>query len=110
MMCWKQSPRLQQVRISSSAAAIDAETKGKKKTQAKENNKQTSLPQEGLRWAGISSKGCSHLHCQPLNKVWEGVDPGSTPSSHSGVLHTPELLWVGPAFPLGAQSLFQTLT
>ena len=21
-----------------------------------------------------------HLHCQPLNEGWEGVDPGSSPS------------------------------
>ena len=24
--------------------------------------------------------------CQPLNEVWEEVDPGSTPFSHSGAL------------------------
>ena len=41
MMCWKQSPRLQQVRISSSAAAMDAETKGKKKPK---QNKTTNKP------------------------------------------------------------------
>jgi len=23
---------------------------------------------------------CPHLHCQPLNEVWEGVHPGSTSS------------------------------
>ena len=39
-----------------------------------------------------------HLHCQPLNEVWAGVDPGSSPSGHSDTLHTPELPWVGPAF------------
>ena len=50
------------------------------------------------------------LHCQPLNEVWEGVDPGSTPSSHSGAWLTPELPWVGPAFPPGVQSLFQAVT
>ena len=52
----------------------------------------------------------SHLHCQPLNEVWEGQDPGSTPPGHSGTLHAPELPWVGPAFPPGAQSLFQAMT
>jgi len=36
-----------------------------------------------------------HLHCQPLNEVWEGVDPGSTPSEHSGTLRAPELPYVG---------------
>jgi len=38
------------------------------------------------------------------------VDPGSNPSSHSGTLHGPELPWVGPAFPPGAQSLVQAVT
>jgi len=31
-------------------------------------------------------------------------------SGHSGTLHTPELLWVGPAFPPGAPSLLQAMT
>ena len=53
---------------------------------------------------------CPHLHCQPLNEVWEGVDPGSSPSGHSGALHAPELPWVGPAFPPGAQSLVLAMT
>ena len=35
------------------------------------------------------------LHCQPLNEVWEEVDPGSTHYSHSGTLLAPELPWVG---------------
>jgi len=38
------------------------------------------------------------------------MDPGSTPSSHSGVYSAPELPWVGPAFPPGAWSLFQAVT
>jgi len=50
------------------------------------------------------------VHKNSLNEVWEGVDPGSPPSSHSGALHTPEFPWVGPAFPSGAQSLLQALT
>ena len=50
------------------------------------------------------------LLCQPLNEVWEGVEPGSTPSSHWDALHTPELPWVGPVFPPGAQSLVQAVT
>lgn len=50
------------------------------------------------------------LHCQPLNEAWEGVHPGSTPSGHATALHPPELLWVGPAFPPGAQSLLQAVT
>ena len=32
-----------------------------------------------------------HFHCQPLSEVWEGVDPGSTPSSHPGALSSPGL-------------------
>ena len=51
-----------------------------------------------------------HLHYQPLNEVWEGVDPSFTLSGHSGALHTPEFPSVGPAFPPGAQSLFQAMT
>jgi len=50
------------------------------------------------------------LHCQSLNEIWEGEDPGSTLSSHSGALHAPELLWIGLAFLPGDQSLFQTMT
>ncbi|MEQ5319502.1 hypothetical protein ABN239_20970, partial [Providencia vermicola] len=34
---------------------------------------------------------CLYFYCQPLNEVWEGVDPGSSPSGHSAALHTPEL-------------------
>ena len=50
------------------------------------------------------------LPCQPLNEVWEGVDPDSTSTSHSGALLAPELPWIGPAFPPGAQSQFQAVT
>ena len=31
------------------------------------------------------------FHCQPLNEVWEEVDPGSNPSGHSGSLHCTHL-------------------
>jgi len=31
------------------------------------------------------------------------------PSSHSAALHAPELSWAGPAFPPGAQPLFQAV-
>ena len=51
-----------------------------------------------------------YFHCKHLNEVWEGVDPGFIPSSHSGALLAPELLWVGPAFPPGAQPLVQAMT
>ena len=50
-----------------------------------------------------------HLHCQPLNEIWEGVDLGSIPSRHSRTLHAHELPWVSSAFPPGAQSLFQAM-
>ena len=64
------------------------------------------LPSEGLRYAEISRAKYPCTHCQPLNVVWEGVEPGSTPSDYSGTLHAPELPWVGP----GAQSLLQAVT
>ena len=44
-----------------------------------------------------------HLHCQPLNEIWEGVDPGSIPSRHSGTLHAPEL--PGLALPSARSSI-----
>lgn len=50
------------------------------------------------------------LYFQPLNKIWDGVDSGFTPFSHPDALHAPELLWVGPAFPPGAQLLIQAVT
>ena len=56
------------------------------------------------------ARGTPTSPCQPLNEAWEGVGPGSTPSSHSGALHTPELPWVGPAFPPGAKPLVQAVT
>jgi len=48
--------------------------------------------------------------CHPINEVWEGVDPDSTLSGHSGALLAPEHPWAGPAFQQGAQSLFQAMT
>ena len=83
------------MRTSPNAAAVNTETK--------EENL-LALGRQG------SPARYPYLHCQPLNEVWEGVDPGSTPSAHSGTLHAPELPCVGPAFPLGAQSLVQTVT
>ena len=74
------------------------------------NKGKSCLPLEGLRKAEISNKRSLCLHCQPLNEVWEGVDPGSIPSGHSAALHTPELPWIGPAFPPDVQSLFQAVT
>uniref|UniRef100_A0A669QEZ8 SOCS box domain-containing protein n=1 Tax=Phasianus colchicus TaxID=9054 RepID=A0A669QEZ8_PHACC len=41
-------------------------------------------PQLTFRRQGPPTKKCPHLHCQLLNKVWEGVDPGgSSPSIRS---------------------------
>ena len=91
------------MRISPNTAAIDAETMEKKKVAHlwKASGKQGSL-----------ARYPCHL-CQPLKDTWEGVYPGSTPSSHSGAftqVYTSELLWVGTAFPPGAQSLVQAVT
>jgi len=79
----QQSPRLHQVRISPKAA--NTETRGEKKKLLTLRSPQVrrDLEQGTLTF---------------LNEVWEGVDPVSTPSSHSGSLHAAELPWVGPAF------------
>ena len=65
-------------------------------------------------WKASSIQGSAerypHLHYQPLNEVWEGVGPGSSPSGHSHTLHAPVLPWAGPTFPPGAQSLLQAVT
>ena len=89
----RHNPRLEQIRTSLNVAAIGTETK-----------------EEKVRTFRRPPGRSSYLHCQPLNEVWEGVDPDSTPSSHSDALHTPELLWFDPAFPPGAQSLLQAVT
>jgi len=91
-----QSLWLQQTRTSPNAAATDTEMKEK-----------SCLPLEGLRKAGISSKRYPHLLCQPLNEVWEGVDPGSTSSGHRGALLAPDLPWAGPAFSPGVSHCFK---
>ena len=80
----QQSLWLQQIRTSPNT--VDKETNGK-----------SCLPTEGLKYTGISSKRCSHLHCQPLNEGWEGVDPGSTPSITQ--VHCMHLSFPGLALP-----------
>ena len=67
------------------------------------------LPLKGLRQTMLSSKRYTHLHCQPLNEVWEGVDPDSTTFQTLRCI-APELPWVGPAFLPDTQSLFQAVT
>jgi len=94
--------------VAKSSAAAN-KNKPKRSSCRAEMKEKSCLPLEDLRYIGISDKRCPQLHCQPLNEVWEGVDPGSTPSSHSGTLHTPELPWVCPAFPPDDESLPQTM-
>jgi len=79
-------------------------------TAAAEMKEMSCLPSESLRSVESSGTRYPHLYCLPLNEGWEGGDPGSTPFGHSAALHTPELSWVSPAFPPGAQSLFQAVT
>ena len=94
----QQGPRLQQVRICRNTTAVGTEIK-----------ERSCSPLEDLTGRQGSSARYLCLYCQPLNEVSEG-DPGSTPSGHSATLHAPELPWVGPVFPPGAQSLVQAIT
>jgi len=98
MIAKQKGSRLQHVRTCSNATAVGTGIK-----------ERSYLPSEGLRYTGSPARP-SCLHCQSLNEVWEGVDPGSSPSGHSGPLHAAELPWAGPAFPPGVQSLLQAVT
>jgi len=89
-------PRLQQMRTIPNPIAVEG--KGRKTAYLWKTSDRQESPER------------YPCHSQPLNEVWEGVDPGSTSSGHSGALYTPELHWVGSVFPPGAQSLFQTVT
>jgi len=100
MTAEQQDPRLQSVRVCSNTRAVGTEIKGRKKV--------AYLQKTSGMQGFLARYPC--LPCQPLHEVWEGVDPGSTPSGHSGTLHTPELPWVGPAFPPGVQPLLQAMT
>ena len=73
-----------------------------------EQKKESAYLQKASGRQGPPAK-YSQLHSQLLNEILEGVDPGSTPSSHSGALLAPELPWASPAFPAGAQSLLQAV-
>lgn len=70
---------------------------------------QNCLLSEGLWYIGILLE-IPHLRCQPLKEVWEGMDSGSPPSHHSGTLNAPDLLWGGPAYLPGAQTLVEAMT
>jgi len=99
----QQGTRLQQVRISSNATAIGTEIKERICLPLP-----SSMQGPPAKKPNNNKKLC--FHCQPLNEVCKGLDPGSTPSIHSGALQAPELPWIGPAFPPGAQSLFQAVS
>ena len=88
------------MRISPNAAAADTEIKGKKSllTLGK------FLVDRDLQQDPLASTS------NPYRRSREGVNPGLTPSSHSSALLAPELPRVSPAFPPGAQSLFQAMT
>jgi len=101
MTAEQQDPRLQQVRIRSNATAAGTEIR-----------KSNCLPLEVLWYIGISSK----MALLPLptlrrsGKGWILAPPLWSLRGHCTELHAPELPWVGPAFPPGAQSLVQAVT
>jgi len=95
----QQSPRLQQVKTWLKCNSHEHKNKGKNLLTFRRPQVHRNLQQAP-----------PYLHCQPLNEVWEGVNPGSIPFNHSGTLDAPELPWAGPAFSPGAQSLLQALT
>ena len=75
----QQDPRLQPARIHSNATAVGTE-----------RTLRRCLPSQSLRYAGISREMPSPPErCQPLDEVWEGMDP---------VLHTPDQPWVAPLY------------
>jgi len=75
----QQKPRLQQMKTCSSATAVGIKLKKEPTYLQKVSGTQRS-PARYL-----------YLPCQPLNEIWEEVDPGSSPSGHSGALHAPGL-------------------
>jgi len=80
------------VRVSSNATIVGIAKKRKETTYLQETSGTHRFPGK-----------YPHLRCQLLNEVWEGVDPGSTPSCPSRALHTPEFPWVGPVFLPGGR-------
>jgi len=79
------------------------------KPHAQKQRKEAAYLQKASRTQGSPAR-YPHLHYQLLNEVWKEVDPGFIPSTHSATSHAPELPWVGPAFPPGAQSQVQAVT
>jgi len=94
------------MRVHVSAATVDTETKDR-----------STYP-----WKASGTQGSPvrypYLHYQPLNEVWEGVDPDSSPSSHSGALHCIAMHYIActwaplgwPCLAPGASSQLQALT
>lgn len=95
----EQGHRLQHIKTYSNTTAVST---GKKR-------KENAYLQKASGTQGSPTE-CPYLHCQPINEVLEGVHPSSTPSGHSGVLHSPELPCIGLDFPSGASSLVQAMT
>jgi len=87
----QQSLQPQQVRTYSNATAVGTKIKEKK-----------ILTFERPETCKDFQMRYPHLHRQPLNAVWEGVHPGSTPSNHSGTLHAAEL----PGLALPSHQVF----
>lgn len=81
--------------------------RGRKK---KNNTQENQLLTLGRPLQAGMSKQTSSPPLPTLNEAWEDVDPGSTPSAHSGTWHASELPWVGPASPPGSQSPLQAGT
>lgn len=98
MRAEKQGLRLQQVRVCSNTTVMGTEIKGRGCLPSV-----SCLPSDSQR----SPIKYLYLHCQPLMKSRKGwiLSP-----PFPITLHAPELLWVGPAFPSDAQSLFQAVT
>ena len=98
----RQRPRLQQAGTCSNTTTMSTETKEGRKEAA------YLLKAAGTQRAPGSAP---HLHCQAFNEGWEGVGPGSSPPTHSAVLHCTHLSSLGwPGLPPRAPSLLQAGT
>ena len=98
----RQRPRLQQAGTCTNTTTMSTETKEGRKEAA------YLLKAAGTQRAPGSAP---HLHCQAFNEGWEGVGPGSSPPTHSAVLHCTHLSSLGwPGLPPRAPSLLQAGT